>query len=66
MKGSSNDTKTCIDAGVKNGSFGYSNAAKESRADMEDLYNDEGASIDYTVCDEECGYCGHCRLSSGR
>lgn len=61
VQGSSDGTETCKDAEAKHDSFGYSNAVKESRADMEDLYNDDGgASIDYTACDEECGYCGHC------
>lgn len=61
VKGSSHGTETCKDVELKCDSFEYSDAVRESRADMEDLYDvDEGVSIDYTVCDEECGYCGHC------
>ncbi|KAF1730683.1 hypothetical protein CRV24_008752 [Beauveria bassiana] len=60
MKGSSDGTETRKDAQAKHYSFGVSNAPDDSRVNAEDLYNDEGVSIDYAACDEECGYCGHC------
>lgn len=61
LEGNSGAAKTVEEARPR--SFD-TNETGDAWIDVEELYNDsDGASIDYTACDKECGYCGRCSYS---
>lgn len=64
LEGSSGAAKTVQDARPRGSD---TNEIGDEWIDVEELYNDsDGASIDYTACDKECGYCGRCSYNSQR